>query len=50
MKLSRGNEACKEVGIPRCQVAEHYWDPVGRAIVIYGHRFDRLIQASQREV
>jgi cytochrome oxidase Cu insertion factor (SCO1/SenC/PrrC family) len=33
-----------------CQVAEHYWDPVGHAIVRYGYLFDRLIQARQREV
>jgi protein SCO1 len=33
-----------------CQVAEHYWDPVGHAIVTYGYLFDRLIQARQREV
>jgi hypothetical protein len=33
-----------------CQVAEHCWDPVGPAIVTYGYRFDRLIQARQREV
>jgi len=33
-----------------CQVAEHYWDPVGHAIVTYGYLFKRLIQARQREV
>ena len=35
---------------PSCQVAEHYWDPVGHAIVTYGYLFKRLIQARQREV
>jgi hypothetical protein len=33
-----------------CQVAEHCWDPVGHAIVTYGHLFEGLIQARQREV
>lgn len=37
-------------GQPNCQVAEHCWDPVGRAIVEYAFRFERLIQARNGEV
>jgi hypothetical protein len=25
-----------------CLVAEHCWDPVSRAIIMYGHQFERL--------
>ncbi len=29
-----------------CQVAEHFWDPVGLAIVRHAYRFEHLIAAS----
>src|SRR3954468_8381631 len=50
-----GGSACWPAGrllrrAASCQVAEHFWDPVGHAIVAYGYLFDRLIQALQREV
>ena len=37
-----------DVPVDCCKVAEDCWDPVGRAIVEYAHRFERLSTLAPR--